>query len=72
MLYSNRGTVQPAPGLPLLSHREGYEDRNIFHLLSETHTISQSLSEYEGQKSNSITAARRLGELVGEDVVKDK
>ncbi|KAH7827603.1 DNA polymerase epsilon catalytic subunit A [Monocercomonoides exilis] len=56
----------------LLSHGSHVPEDDIFDLLSETHSMSRALADYEGQKSNSITAARRLGDMLGEDVVKDK
>ncbi|CAI5755607.1 unnamed protein product [Candida verbasci] len=47
------------------------EDEDLIELICENKSMSKSLSEYEGQKSTSITTAKRLGEFLGEDMVKD-
>lgn len=48
------------------------EDEDLVSLICENRSMSKSLKEYEGQKSTSITTAKRLGEFLGEDMVKDK
>ncbi|CCD25732.1 DNA polymerase epsilon catalytic subunit NDAI_0F04140 [Naumovozyma dairenensis CBS 421] len=48
------------------------EDEDLIALICENKSMSKSLKEYEGQKSTSITTAKRLGEFLGEDMVKDK
>lgn len=48
------------------------EDDELMALITENKSMSGKLDEYEGQKSTSITTARRLGEFLGEDMVKDK
>lgn len=47
------------------------EDEDLIELICENKMMSKALSEYEGQKSTSITTAKRLGEFLGEEMVKD-
>ncbi|TMW61838.1 hypothetical protein Poli38472_010901 [Pythium oligandrum] len=47
-------------------------DDELLSLLTENKSMSGKLDEYEGQKSTSITTARRLGEFLGAEMVKDK
>ncbi|KAK2962332.1 putative DNA polymerase epsilon catalytic subunit A [Blattamonas nauphoetae] len=56
----------------ITSHGSNISDEQLYFFLTESRSMSKGLAEYEGQKSNSITTARRLGELLGEDMVKDK
>ena len=46
-------------------------DTELFDLISENKSMSKSLAEYEGQKSTSITTAKRLSEFLGDQMVKD-
>lgn len=48
------------------------EDEDLIQLICENRSMSKTLKEYEGQKSTSITTAKRLGEFLGEEMVKDK
>lgn len=48
------------------------EDEDLIELICENRSMSKTLKEYEGQKSTSITTAKRLGEFLGEEMVKDK
>lgn len=48
------------------------EDEDLIELICENRSMSKTLKEYEGQKSTSITTARRLGEFLGEEMTKDK
>ncbi|KAG7753385.1 hypothetical protein KL911_002778 [Ogataea haglerorum] len=48
------------------------EDEDLIELICENRSMSKTLEEYAGQKSTSITTARRLGEFLGEEMVKDK
>ena len=48
------------------------EDEDLIGLICENRSMSKTLKEYEGQKSTSITTAKRLGQFLGEDMVKDK
>lgn len=47
------------------------EDEDLIELICENRSMSKALAEYEGQKSTSITTAKRLGEFLGEEMVKD-
>lgn len=47
------------------------EDEDLIELICENRSMSKSLAEYGDQKSTSITTARRLGEFLGEEMVKD-
>ncbi|ODV80119.1 DNA-directed DNA polymerase epsilon, catalytic subunit A [Suhomyces tanzawaensis NRRL Y-17324] len=47
------------------------EDEDLIELICENRSMSKSLAEYGTQKSTSITTARRLGEFLGEEMVKD-
>ncbi|KAM3161469.1 DNA polymerase epsilon catalytic subunit [Lachancea thermotolerans] len=48
------------------------EDEDLIELICENRSMTKTLKEYEGQKSTSITTAKRLGEFLGEEMVKDK
>ncbi|EDO19087.1 hypothetical protein Kpol_2000p54 [Vanderwaltozyma polyspora DSM 70294] len=48
------------------------EDEDLIELICENRSMSKTLKEYEGQKSTSITTAKRLGEFLGNEIVKDK
>ena len=56
----------------LATHGEDMEDDEVIELISENRSMSRALKEYGDQKSTSITTARRLGEFLGEEMVKDK
>ena len=47
-------------------------DEELIELISENRSMSKTLEEYGGQKSTSITTARRLADFLGEQMVKDK
>uniref|UniRef100_A0A0N5A7C7 DNA polymerase epsilon catalytic subunit n=1 Tax=Parastrongyloides trichosuri TaxID=131310 RepID=A0A0N5A7C7_PARTI len=46
-------------------------DKQLFDLISENRSMSRKLSEYEGQKSTSITTAKRMAQFLGDNMVKD-
>lgn len=48
------------------------DDEELVELIAENRSMSKTLSEYSGQKSTSISTARRLAEFLGENMVKDK
>ncbi|KAH3677238.1 hypothetical protein WICMUC_001819 [Wickerhamomyces mucosus] len=48
------------------------EDEDLIDLICENKSMSKALEEYGGQKSTSITTAKRLGEFLGSEMVKDK
>lgn len=47
------------------------EDEDLIELICENRSMSKALEEYGSQKSTSITTARRLGDFLGEEMVKD-
>jgi DNA polymerase epsilon subunit 1 len=47
-------------------------DEELVELIAENRSMSKTLSEYAGQKSTSISTAKRLAEFLGEGMVKDK
>lgn len=46
-------------------------DSELFDLISENRSMSKKLEEYGGQKSTSISTAKRLAEFLGDQMVKD-
>lgn len=48
------------------------DDEELMSLISESRNMSKQLDEYEGQKSSSITTAKRLAEFLGEQIIKEK
>lgn len=48
------------------------EDDDVFDLIAESKNMKEKLSYYGDRKSTAITTAKRLGEFLGEDMVKDK
>ena len=56
----------------LYSKAENLPDSELFSLIAEKRTMSKSLEEYGGQKSTSISTAKRLAEFLGDEMVKDK
>ncbi|KAL1836329.1 hypothetical protein VTJ49DRAFT_5300 [Mycothermus thermophilus] len=47
-------------------------DEELMDLISENRSMTKTLEEYAGQKSTSITTAKRLADFLGEGMVKDK
>lgn len=47
-------------------------DDELVDLIAENRSMSKTLAEYAGQKSTSISTAKRLAEFLGEGMVKDK
>ena len=47
------------------------ETEDLIELICENKSMSKTLKEYQGQKSTSITTAKRLGEFLGEAMIKD-
>ncbi|KAH9919999.1 uncharacterized protein BXZ73DRAFT_92015 [Epithele typhae] len=56
----------------LFSHAADLADEELVELISENRSMSKTLAEYAGQKSTSISTARRLAEFLGDQMVKDK
>jgi DNA polymerase epsilon subunit 1 len=56
----------------LYTHAEELSDEELVDLIAENRSMSKTLAEYGGQKSTSISTARRLAEFLGDGMVKDK
>ncbi|KZV81197.1 DUF1744-domain-containing protein, partial [Exidia glandulosa HHB12029] len=56
----------------LFSHADTLNDEELVDLIAENRSMSRTLAEYAGQKSTSISTAKRLAEFLGEQMVKDK
>lgn len=56
----------------LFSHAGDLSDEELVELIAENRSMSKTLAEYAGQKSTSISTARRLAEFLGDQMVKDK
>merc|ERR1719187_401010 len=55
----------------LYSKGANMPDTELFELISENKSMSKTLAEYGGQKSTSISTAKRLAEFLGDEMVKD-
>jgi len=51
---------------------ESLDTEEIFDLISENRNMSRQLDDYGTQKGTSQTTARRLGEFLGAEIIKDK
>jgi DNA polymerase epsilon subunit 1 len=56
----------------LQSKASSLNDDELVDLIAENRSMSKTLAEYGGQKSTSISTAKRLAEFLGEQMVKDK
>ncbi|KIY72932.1 hypothetical protein CYLTODRAFT_485908 [Cylindrobasidium torrendii FP15055 ss-10] len=56
----------------LFSKAETLDDEELVELIAENRSMSRTLAEYAGQKSTSISTAKRLAEFLGDQMVKDK
>jgi len=56
----------------LYSKGEGLPLDELVDLIAENRSMSKTLAEYAGQKSTSISTAKRLAEFLGDQMVKDK
>ncbi len=56
----------------LQSRASSLHDEELVELIAENRSMSKTLAEYGGQKSTSISTAKRLAEFLGEQMVKDK
>ncbi|KAF7367382.1 DNA polymerase epsilon catalytic subunit [Mycena sanguinolenta] len=56
----------------LFSHADSLGDDELVDLIAENRSMSKTLAEYGGQKSTSISTAKRLAEFLGDQMVKDK
>jgi len=55
----------------LYSRGANMPDTELFELIAENKSMSKALSEYGGQKSTTISTAKRLAEFLGDQMVKD-
>ncbi|KPJ13920.1 DNA polymerase epsilon catalytic subunit A [Papilio machaon] len=55
----------------LYSKGSNMPDSELFELISENRSMSKKLEDYGGQKSTSISTAKRLAEFLGDEMVKD-
>ncbi|XP_048486026.1 DNA polymerase epsilon catalytic subunit 1 [Plutella xylostella] len=55
----------------LYSKGSNMPDTELFELISENRSMSKKLEDYGGQKSTSISTAKRLAEFLGDQMVKD-
>ncbi|KII85363.1 hypothetical protein PLICRDRAFT_700901 [Plicaturopsis crispa FD-325 SS-3] len=56
----------------LFSKADTLGDDELVELIAENRSMSKTLAEYGGQKSTSISTAKRLAEFLGDQMVKDK
>lgn len=56
----------------LHQHGSTLADEELIDMICENRSMSKALEEYGGQKSTSITTAKRLAEFLGAQMVKDK
>jgi DNA polymerase epsilon subunit 1 len=56
----------------LFSRAENLPIKELVDLIAENRSMSKTLAEYGGQKSTSISTAKRLAEFLGNQMVKDK
>jgi DNA polymerase epsilon subunit 1 len=70
--YNAAGTVAHRWYSLLENKGQGLCTSELIDYLCENRVLSKPLIEYGAQKSTSITTARRLAEMLGEEIVKDK
>lgn len=51
---------------------EGLDDESIFHLFSESRSMSKGIDGYAGRKSSILSTARRLSEFLGSEILGEK
>lgn len=56
----------------LFNKADTLTDQELVDLIAENRSMSKTLAEYGGQKSTSISTAKRLSEFLGSQMVKDK
>jgi hypothetical protein len=61
----------PNPLRPLLQGTD-LTDEELLEYISESSVMSKGLEEYDGRKSCAITCAKRLGQFLGDERIKDK
>ncbi|EFA77319.1 putative DNA polymerase epsilon subunit A [Heterostelium album PN500] len=53
------------------SHADGYDEKELIRLITESSKMSKKLEEYDRQKSTAIGTAFKLKEFLGPEIVKD-
>lgn len=71
-VYNNVGTIANRLLEMLDSKGKDIDDEQLIDYISESSVMSKSLEEYGDRKSTSTTTAKRLGQFLGMDLVKDK
>jgi len=56
----------------LINKGEGIPEEELIYYIQESKVLSRPLGDYGEQKGVGITAAKRLREFLGEDIVKGK
>lgn len=56
----------------LLNQGQGLDDDELIDYICESRVLSKNLMEYESQKGVAITAAKRLAEFLGDEIVQGK
>ena len=64
--------INSVPMLIFFFKATNMPDSELFELICENRSMSRKLEDYEGQKSTSISTAKRLSEFLGDQMVKDK
>ena len=70
--YSHVGAVANHWLDVLYSKAKDLHEEELFDLISENRSLSRELSDYGEQKSTSISAAKRLAEFLGDEMIKGK
>ena len=53
-------------------HGKGISDEELLEYIEESRNMSKSVEEYGAQKSTSITCAKRMADILGEQLLKEK
>lgn len=56
----------------LINRGIGLDDAELIDYIGESRVLSKSLIEYEARKGVALTAAKRLSEFLGEDIIQGK
>ena len=53
----------------LYKQGEGVEDEELLDYIAESKMLSKTIEEYDDRKGVALTAAKRMGEFLGEEIV---
>jgi len=70
--FSAAGIISTLLSQIVIFQAANMPDSELFDLICENRSMSRKLEDYEGQKSTSISTAKRLSEFLGDQMVKDK